>query len=278
ETTRLDPDTLAEAIRPATRLVVVNHASNVTGVLQPLDRIAELCRARGVLLLVDAAQSAGHVPIDFAALGLDLLACPGHKGLLGPLGTGMLLIRGGVEQQMRTVREGGTGSQSENAFQPERLPDRFEAGSHNAPGLAGLLAAVRWINQQDVAGLRAHELDLSARMAAVLDRVAGLTSYGPRRPEERVGVFSVRLDAFEPPELSALLEREFGILSRPGLHCAPFAHNAIGTLNRGGTTRLSLGPFTTPEDIDAVGAALVDIARSAAGLDNPLPDAAAQGR
>ncbi len=275
DTTLLDPDDLAEALRPETRLVIINHASNVTGALQPLDQLAALCRAQGVLLLVDAAQSAGHVPLDFAQLGLDLLACPGHKGLLGPLGTGVLLIRAGVERQMRTVREGGTGSQSESPQQPERLPDRFEAGSHNAPGIAGLLAAAKWINERGVAQLRSAELMLSAQLSAALERIRGLTWYGPRKPEQRVGVFSVRIDDFAPAELSALLEREFGILSRAGLHCAPLAHGAIGTLKLGGTTRLSIGPFTTPADIDAAAAALAEIARTAAGTELKLPDSSA---
>lgn len=260
ETTRVDPADIAAAIQANTRLVVLNHASNVTGVLQPLPEITDVCRKRGVLLLVDAAQSAGHVPIDFERLGLDLLACPGHKGLLGPLGTGVLLIRAGVESRLRTIREGGTGSESERPVQPEHLPDRFEAGSHNAPGLAGLLAAVRWINERGVGRLREHELALCRRMTVRLDGIEGLRWYGPRAAEDRVGVFSVRIDGVEPAELSALLESQFGILTRSGLHCAPLAHRAIGTIESGGTTRLSLGPFASPADVDAAADALAEIA------------------
>jgi cysteine desulfurase/selenocysteine lyase len=259
ETTRLEPAELARALRHETRLVVVNHASNVTGVLQELAPLTEICRARGVRLLVDAAQSAGHVPIDVQRLGLDLLACPGHKGLLGPLGTGVLVIRAGVENEMRTVREGGTGSHSEQAAQPVGLPDRFEAGSHNAVGLAGLLAGVRWINEHGVAALREHELTLCRHLAAGLDGIEGLHWFGPRRAEERVGVFSLRLDGFEPHELSALLEGKYGILTRSGLHCAPLAHQTLGTLDSGGTTRLSLGAFTAPADIAAAVAGLAEL-------------------
>ncbi len=261
QTTRLDPAALADALRPETRLVVVNHASNVTGVVQPLEPIVELCRARGVLLLVDAAQSAGHVPIDFGRLGIDLLACPGHKGLLGPLGTGVLLIRAGVEQHMRTVREGGTGSQSERPIQPHTLPDRFEAGSHNALGLAGLLAGVHWITDGGVAAIREHELALCRQMIQRLNEIEGLRWYGPRAAADRVGVFSVRIAGVEPEELSALLESEYGVLTRSGLHCAPLAHRALGTLDGGGTTRLSFGPFTTPADIEAAAEALAELAR-----------------
>ncbi len=260
-TTRLDPRQLAEAIRPETRLVAVNHASNVTGVLQPIDDVARICRERGVPCLIDAAQSAGHVPIDFGSLPVDYLALPGHKGLMGPLGTGVLVVRDGAAQFMETTREGGTGSVSESATQPDDLPDRFEAGSHNAVGLAGLLASVEWILDQTVAALRTHELALCGRLIERLNAIDGLAWFGPRDVQHRVGVFSVRLDGLEPPELSVILEREFGILSRSGLHCAPLAHRTIDTLERGGTTRLSLGAFTTAADVDAVADALADIAR-----------------
>ncbi len=260
ETTLIDPAAIRAAIRPNTRLVAVCHASNVTGVLQPLAAIAQVCRERGVKLLVDAAQSAGHVPIDVAALGVDLLATPGHKGLLGPLGTGVLVIRGGVEREMRTVREGGTGSASELPAQPDALPDRFEAGSHNAPGIAGLLAAVRWVGEQGIEALRRHELLLCRRMRERLSSIRGLTWFGPRDVEQRVGVFSLRMDGVEPEEVSSILESQFGVLSRSGLHCAPFAHRAIGTLERGGTTRLSFGPFTTEEHVNRVADALARIA------------------
>ena len=245
-TTRIDPTRLAAAIQPDTRLVVVNHASNVTGVLQPLEEIAAVCREKGVLLLVDAAQSAGHVPIDFGAAPVDFLACPGHKGLLGPLGTGVLLIR--------------AGSASESPRQPENLPDRFEAGSHNAPGIAGLLAAVRWINEQGVETLRRHEQALCREMMDRLDRIPGLHWYGPRDVTQRVGVFSVRIDGLHPGDLSSILEARYQILTRSGLHCAPFAHRTIGTLDRGGTTRLSLGPFLTREDVIFATEALAEIA------------------
>ncbi len=260
QTTRLDPAALATAIGPDTRLVVINHASNVTGVLQPLDALAEVCHRRGVPLLLDAAQSAGHVPIEFGRLPIDLLACPGHKGLLGPLGTGVLLIREGFEARMRTVREGGTGSRSEDPVQPPELPDRFEAGSHNAPGIAGLLASVKWLLATGVANVRRHELELIVGMAEHLDRIPGLRWFGPREPEHRVGVFSVRLGDADPAEVAAQLETRFGVLTRSGLHCAPLAHQTLGTLATGGTTRLSLGPFLGSEDVAAAAAALESVA------------------
>ena len=263
QTTRVSPDDIAAAIRPETRLVALNHASNVTGVLQPLESIAALCVERGVALLVDAAQSAGHVPIDWSATPIDLLACPGHKGLLGPLGTGVLLIRSGVEERLTTLREGGTGSESESAEQPRALPDRFEVGSHNAVGIAGLHAGVRWLIDNDLALLRKHELALCRRMITGMDELDGLRFFGPHAADERVGVFSVVLDGFEPTELAALLEQEFELLTRSGLHCAPFAHRTIGTEATGGTTRLSFGPFMELADIDAALAALKEVTQGA---------------
>lgn len=260
QTTRLDVADLAAALRPNTRLVALNHASNVTGVLQPLADVAELCRRRRIPLLVDAAQSAGHVPIDFADLDLALLALPGHKGLLGPLGTGVLVIRAGFADELETIREGGTGSASESAEQPDVLPDRFEPGSHNAHGLAGLLAGVQWILDRGLDDLRRHEIELCDRMIKGLSATDGLDWFGPRDVTQRVGVFSVRVAGLDPHELSTILETSYGVLSRSGLHCAPLAHQTIGTLDVGGTTRLSLGPFVGPEDVEVALGALGAIA------------------
>jgi cysteine desulfurase family protein len=262
-TTRLQPQQIDAAIRDDTALVVVNHASNVTGAIQPIEQMTEVCRARKVPFLVDAAQSAGHVPIDFSAAPIDVLACPGHKGLLGPLGTGVLVIRAGFGERIATFREGGTGSASEQPRHPEFLPDRFEAGSHNTPGIAGLLAGVRWLLDRGVPALREHEIGLSRKLASGLDQIHGLTWFGSRDPAQRVGVFSVRLDGFGPEELSVLLEQQAGILTRSGLHCAPLAHRTIGTHETGGTTRISLGPLSTVADVEALLAALGELAPSA---------------
>jgi len=257
--TRLDPDDLAQEIRADTRLVVINHASNVTGVLQDIEPLASLCRSRGIPLLLDAAQSAGHVRIDFSGLGIDLLACPGHKGLLGPLGTGVLIIRTGLAERLQTWREGGTGTESERPVQPTTGPDKFEAGSHNAPGIAGLLAGVRWILSRGIESLRQHELRLCRRMIDGLRQIRGLRFFGPHQAEQRVGVFSVRVEGLTPEELSEALEERFGILTRSGLHCAPLAHRTIGTAASGGTTRFSFGPFLEAKDIDAALDALAQL-------------------
>lgn len=267
QTTFVDSQDIARAITPQTALVVVNHASNVTGVIQPIAEIAALCQQRGAPLLVDAAQTAGHLPIDFSHLPIDLLACSGHKGLLGPLGTGVLVIRAGFEKRMMSVREGGTGSQSEQPTQPDFAPDKFESGCPNAVGLAGLLASLRWLLARGVASLHEHERTLSARFIERLGECEaenpGFRWFGPRDAQRRMGVFSVRVEGLDPEELSALLETQFGLLTRSGLHCAPLAHQTLGTRAAGGTTRLSFGPFTTLQDVDFAADALRQIARSA---------------
>lgn len=262
-TTLLDPANLEAAITPETRLVAFNHASNVTGVVQPLDAVVEICVRRGVRLVVDAAQSAGHLPIAFGDLAIDALATPGHKGLLGPLGTGVLIVRDEIAQEMRTLREGGTGSASELAEQPADMPDKFEPGSHNAVGLAGLHAALDWLLERGVSNVATEEAALIDQMRTRLDAIDGVTWFGPREASQRVGVFSVRVDGLEPEEVSALLETQAGILTRSGLHCAPLAHKTIGTADRGGTTRLSLGAFHQTADVDCAMDALAEIAHEA---------------
>ncbi len=261
----VDPDAIRRAIGSRTRLIVVVHASNVTGTLQPVAEVGRIARAHGVPFLVDAAQSLGHVPLDVERDRIDLLAFPGHKGLLGPLGTGALYIRPGLERELWTIREGGTGSVSDRDQQPDFLPDRFEPGSHNALGIIGLGAGVAWVLERTVAALRRHELELMGLLLDGLDAVPGLTLYGPRALEHRTGVFSIRMAGFSHPQaLSDRLERDHGILTRSGIHCAPLAHQTIGTLDVGGTTRLSLGPFVTRDDVATVLDALRAIARDAA--------------
>jgi cysteine desulfurase/selenocysteine lyase len=258
----VDPDEVRRAIRPETRLIAITHVSNVTGTVQPLAEIGRIAREAGVPLVVDAAQSAGHLPIDLQADGIDLLAAPGHKALLGPLGTGFLYIRPGVERALRTIREGGTGSVSELAVQPEFLPDKYEPGSHNAIGIIGLSEGVRWVAEQTVERLAEHEADLVRVFLDGIGDVEGLTYYGPRGVRNRIGVFSVRIDGYDPHELSAVLEGNYGVLTRSGIHCAPLAHAAIGTADSGGTTRFSFGPFLSKQDVKYATDALAEIAMS----------------
>jgi cysteine desulfurase family protein len=258
----VDPDAFRAALTPRTKLVALLHASNVTGTIQPVAEVGRIAKEAGVLFLVDAAQSAGHTPIDLSQLPVDLLACSGHKGLLGPLGTGLLYVRTGVEQQLRSLRQGGTGSQSEDDHQPEFLPDKYESGNHNAPGIVGLEAGLAWIEERGVESLRAHERGLTERLRAGLREVAGVRLCGPEDPALRTGVVSLTIDGLEPQDVAAILDETFGIEVRSGLHCAPRAHQAIGTFDSGGTVRLSVGALTTEEEIDASVAALRQLAAS----------------
>jgi len=261
-TGRVDPEDLRRALRPETRLVAAVHASNVTGTIEPIGAMGAVCRDAGVPFLVDGAQSVGHMPVDVEALGIDLLAFPGHKGLLGPLGTGGLYIRPGLEAIIEPLREGGTGSRSEEDVQPTTLPDRYEPGSHNAIGIIGLGAAVGWILERGVDTLWAHERALIEQMVDGLAGTPGLRVLGPQTAEGRCGVFAVVIDGLEASELAAILEDRYGILTRPGLHCAPHAHRTLATLDAGGATRLSLGPFLDDTHVDRAIDALNEVARA----------------
>jgi cysteine desulfurase family protein len=261
----VDPVAVRDALRPETALVVLTHASNVSGAVQPIEAVGELAHARGALFLVDAAQTAGHVPIDLRALPVDVLACSGHKGLLGPLGTGLLYVRPGLEERLVPLRQGGTGTQSEQPIQPLSMPDRYESGNHNAPGLVGLEAALAWIEEQTLEELQRHDRELTARLLEGLGEVGAVSVYGPAAEAERVGVVSLNINGLSPQDAATILEQEFGIEVRAGLHCAPMTHACLGTLPAGGTVRLSLGPFTTAEHIDAAVSAVREIAGAAGG-------------
>jgi cysteine desulfurase family protein len=263
-TGRVDPADVKRAITPDTTLVCINHAGNVTGVLQPIADFGAVCRDAGVPMLVDAAQTLGHVPIDVDAMSIDLLAFPGHKGLLGPLGTGGLWIRPGLESAIEPLREGGTGSASEHDVQPDRLPERFEPGSHNTIGIAGLNAGIGHILDQGVDAVAAHESALTrVLLESLADLAPAIRVVGPRDTDARVGVVSIAHESLTPVELAMLLESGAGVLVRPGLHCAPHAHRALGTLESGGTVRISLGSMTSRDDVEACCLALAHICRAA---------------
>ncbi|HOF18320.1 MAG TPA: aminotransferase class V-fold PLP-dependent enzyme [Phycisphaerae bacterium] len=255
----VDPADIRKALRRETRLIACVHVSNVTGTLQPIEEVAAVAREAGIPCLIDAAQSAGHVEIDVQALDADFVAFPGHKGLLGPLGTGVLYIRPGMEDKLPTMKEGGTGTVSERAFQPETMPDKYEIGSHNAVGLAGLSEGVQWVLQRGVADIRAHDERLCGLFLELTEGVDRLRVYGPRELDRRAGVFSLNVAGLTPQQLADALERDYGICSRPGVHCAPLAHRTIGT-HPVGTCRLSFGPFTTDEHVRHAAAALAEIA------------------
>ncbi|MEW4488102.1 aminotransferase class V-fold PLP-dependent enzyme [Thalassoglobus sp. JC818] len=250
ESGRIDLSHLKSLLQESPRVICMTHASNVTGVLQPIEQVAELAEQTQTLVLLDAAQSVGHLPVALEKLGVDILACPGHKGLLGPLGTGVLAFRSGMEQLIDSVRQGGTGTKSNEAQQPETLPEKYEPGNHNAPGLFGLDAAIEWIEEKGIDSLRKHEQDLTEQFCSGLRGIPQIEQALETETQNRVGVVSCNLTSIDPQTFCSLLDEHFGIETRAGLHCAPKAHQALGTLERGGTVRFSFGPFNTAEEID----------------------------
>jgi len=256
---RFDAALFLAAISDHTRLAVMTHASNVTGAVLPVAEIAAECRKHGVTVLVDAAQTAGVLDLDVRAMGIDLLAMPGHKGLYGPPGTGALYVAEGIE--LEPLLEGGTGTESESDEPPEKPPERFEAGTVNSVGIAGLGAALSWLAATGVAEIARREAGLVERLWHGLSEVAGVQLQGPLPGEPRVGVLSFTLAGWEPTDVGVVLDETFDIQCRPGLHCAPGAHRALGTFP-GGSVRLSPGYFNTLDEVDAVIAAVRALAGS----------------
>ena len=260
----VDPDEIARACgKSRTHLVVISQASNVTGAIQPVAEIARLAHRHDAAVLVDAAQTAGHLAVDVEVLGADLLATAGHKGLLGPLGTGFLYIKPGLERDIRSLQQGGTGTASFQDRQPETLPDKYESGNLNVPGLVGLLAGVEYVVGRGVEAIAAHARDLCGRLRTGLADVPGVQLFGPASAAESVGVLSIALDDFDPQEAAALLDAAHRIQARAGLHCAPLMHRALGTLESGGTLRFSIGALNTAEEIDAAIGAVRELAAAA---------------
>ena len=258
----VDPAAFRDAIRDNTRLIILNHASNVTGSIQPVNDVGEIAHNAGALFLVDAAQTAGHLPINVSQMPVDFLACPGHKGLLGPLGTGLIYLRSELAEQVNSFRQGGTGTRSEQETQPQTLPDKFESGNHNAPGLVGLKASLEFLHERGIAAIREHEQESTARLIEGLRALPGFDLPGPQQEDERVGVISLVNQMVEPQVLASILDENFGIQTRAGLHCAPRIHRAIQSLDFGGTLRLSPGPFTTLSQIETAISAMHELADS----------------
>jgi len=256
----LAPADMAAALEAGADLVVVNHASNVTGTILPVAEVARLAHDAGARLLVDAAQTAGCLPIDVTAAGIDLLAFTGHKSLQGPGGTGGLVLGPGVDvRDLERIMAGGTGSRSEFEEHPEELPDKYEYGTSNAVGIAGLLAGVRFVGERGLAAIRDHELELTRLLVDGLRGISGVTVYGPREAEERTATVSITVEGLRVSEVGLRLDEDFGVLTRVGLHCAPALHKTIGTFPEG-TVRLAAGVFTSPEDIGRTIAAVKEIA------------------
>jgi cysteine desulfurase family protein len=259
----LDPAVVKQALRPNTVLIVLTHVSNVVGSLLPTAEVGQIAQRHGLLLLVDAAQTAGVVPIDMQADAIDLLAFSGHKSLYGPMGTGGLVLGERVDiTRMAPLKRGGTGSRSEYEEQPDFLPDKYESGTLNAVGLAGLGAGVRWVLEHGVEVIRAHEAALTRQLLDGLKSIPGVTIYGGRDAARQTATVSFNINGKEPSEVGLRLDEEHGILCRVGLHCAPAAHRTMETFPTG-TVRFSLGAFNTAADVQSA----VEAVRRLAGED-----------
>ena len=253
----LDPDDVRAALQPNTGLCVTVHGSNVTGSLLPIADLAAIARESGVPYLVDAAQTAGAIPIDVEAQGLDMVAFTGHKGLLGLTGTGGLYIRDGLTPS--PLMRGGTGSRSDSEIQPDFMPDRYESGTLNVAGLAGLAAGIGHILDVGVAQVESHERALVARFLAGAEEIPEITVYGPRSMADRCGVLSFNVAGLTPSEVGTLFDQQYNVMSRVGLHCAPGAHKTIGTFPTG-SVRFGFSLANTEGEVDRALNALEEIA------------------
>jgi cysteine desulfurase / selenocysteine lyase len=252
----IDPETIRQAINPKTRLIAMTHASNVIGTIQPIDAIGAIAREHDLLFLVDAAQTAGVIPIDVRTMNIDLLAFPGHKGLFGPTGTGALYV--GPHAKVRAWREGGTGGDSSSETQPIEFPYFLEGGTPNVLGVAGLAAGIKFVQERGIHNIHNHEVALTEKLRQRLEEIGGYQTFGHRDPAHRVATLSLRSEALPASEIGGILDQAFEIAIRPGLHCAPYIHRSLGTFPDG-TVRVSPGPFNTEADIDVLAGALAEI-------------------
>lgn len=243
----LNMEMLSRVIKENTKLIVITHASNVTGTIMPIREIGEIARQRNILFMVDAAQSAGCLPIDVNAMNIGLLAMPGHKGLLGPMGTGLLYVREDVP--LKPLKEGGTGTKSRELDQPSDFPEGYEAGTVNAPGIIGLGYSAKYVSKMGVEHIRVHEGELIAALDEGLRNMKGVTVYGPSDPKRKTGIVTFNLKKMGCEEVCDILNTKHGIASRGGFHCAALAHKTIGTYDVG-AVRLSVGPFNTKREIN----------------------------
>lgn len=238
---------LLNAIEPKTKLIVATHGSNLTGAIFPIEMIGELCKEKGITFLVDAAQSAGILPINMDEMNIDMLAFPGHKGLLGPQGTAALIVNSSI--QLNPLFHGGTGSHSEDHEQPKELPYRLESGTLNTPGIAGLLAGIDEVNKIGINKIFDHEWQLTKHCIEKLQMIDGVTVFGPDNDSKRLAVVPFIINGTDVQEIAMILDQHYQVALRAGLHCAPLAHQSIGTLE-GGTLRASFGIYNTIEEID----------------------------
>lgn len=252
----LDPALITRAIKANTRMICMLHASNLTGAIMPIAEIGKIARDRGIVFMVDSAQTAGVLELNVEKQYIDILAFTGHKGLLGPQGTGGMYVKPGL--QVNPLIEGGTGSLSESMEQPKFMPDRLESGTPNTPGIAGLLAGVKFILETGRDQINRHEQNLTIALLEGLKGIDGVQVYGPEESSQRTAVIAFNYEEMDCGELSMRLEYEYGISTRSGLHCAPLAHQTLGSLCRG-ACRLSPGIFTTEAQVESVLKAIYNI-------------------
>ncbi|MCX6832578.1 MAG: aminotransferase class V-fold PLP-dependent enzyme [candidate division Zixibacteria bacterium] len=256
----VDPYDFARKIKKNTRLVAVNHGSNVIGTVQPIAEIGRICRERGIAFVVDASQTAGKVPVDMEKMNIDVVAFTGHKSLMGPMGIGGLYVREGVE--IRHTRAGGTGVRSAVRTHLEEYPYRLEYGTPNLPGIAGLNAGVKWLEKEGMAGIHAREIMLLKSLRDGLRQIDGVTLHCQDDLTNHIGVLSFNVDDLEAGDTGTMLDVDYSIASRTGLHCAPLVHEQIGTDKIHGSVRFGIGPFNTKDDIDTAVNAVQEIAMS----------------
>jgi cysteine desulfurase family protein len=254
----VEPESFKEKFKTNTKLVIVNHASNVIGTIQPIKEIGELCRKYGVPFAIDASQSAGKIPIDIEELNVDIVAFTGHKSLLGPTGIGGLYVRDGIE--IRHTRAGGTGVRSAVRTHLDEYPYRLEYGTHNTLGIAGLHAGVKWIQEQGMDKLHEHEMNLTKKLRDGLKDVDGVTLYCQDDLTDHISVLLSNVDGFEALNTGTILDVDYNIACRTGLHCAPLVHEQLETVEIHGGVRFGIGPFNTEEDIQTAIEAMADIA------------------
>ncbi len=257
----LDLNAAEALLRPNTKLFVLNHASNVSGTVQDAKSVGILCKLHNIPLVLDAAQSAGHIPVDFEKFSLSALTVPAHKGLLGPQGIGALLLAPEFAQKLSPLLAGGTGSMSDSEELPRYLPDRFEPGTPNLPGIYGWSASIDYVNQVGLAALREHEITLTKRFLDGLDGISDLRLVGTRDLSRRVGVIAVDFLRMDNAEAADHLERKYEILTRCGMHCAPSAHKALGTFPQG-VVRFSVGYRTTEAEVDCALRAIKELTQN----------------
>lgn len=244
---QIEKENFINAIKPETKLVVTSHGSNLTGAIFPIEMIGSICKEKNITYIVDAAQTAGVIPIDMKKMNIDMLAFPGHKGLLGPQGTGVLIVKKNVE--LNPLFHGGTGSHSEEKDQPLERPNRYESGTLNTPGIAGLSAGIDEVNKIGINAIFQHELELTKYALEKLENLQGVTVFGPDRDKVRLAVISFVIDGTDVQEIAMILDSHYGVALRGGLHCSPLAHETIGTIENG-TLRASFGLYNTIEEID----------------------------